>query len=363
MNKYNSSRFCWGILIVWMLILISGTIHAQETTDDTEVNPKEIIFEHLQDNYWWHITTINEHHVSIYLPVIVRSNNGAWHLFSSSRIAEGQSYQGFYLSSGEKYNGKLVERNAAGEEVRPIDLSLTKNALAIVLNSLIMIIIFLSVARWYKQHPKHAVPRGFVGLMELFVMNIEEDVIRKCVGKDYARYSPYLLTAFFFIFINNIMGLIPVFPGGANTTGNIAVTLVLALCTMIAVNVFGNKVYWKEILWPDVPLWMKIPIPLMPIIELFGVLSKPFALMIRLFANIMAGHTIILALTSLIFITTKMSIAMNAGMTLFSVLLSVFMNCLELLVAYIQAYVFTMLSAVFIGLSRPEHHVRKVKVK
>lgn len=356
-KKYNRSFL--QLFILWVFLLIPLYTYADESSENTEMNPKELIFEHLEDSYWWHITTINEHHVSIYLPVIVRSNNGAWHLFSSSHITDGQSHNGFYLSA----NGKVVERNAAGEEVRPLDLSFTKNAFAIVLNSFIMLVIFLSVARWYKRHPRHAVPRGFIGAMEMFVMNIEEDVIRKCVGKDYARYSPYLLTAFFFILINNIMGLIPVFPGGANTTGNIAVTLVLALCTMIAVNVFGNKAYWKEILWPDVPMWMKAPIPLMPVIELFGVISKPFSLMIRLLANMMAGHTIILALTSLIFITVKMGAAMNTGMTLFSVFLSVFMNCLELLVAYIQAYVFTMLSAVFIGLSRPEHHTKRVKVK
>ena len=198
-----------------------------------------------------------------------------------------------------------------------------------------------------------------MGAVEIFVMNIEDEVIRKSIGKDYARYSPYLLTAFFFIFINNLMGLIPIFPGGANTTGNIAITFTLAICTMVAVNVFGNKAYWKDIFWPDVPMWMKVPIPLMPIIELFGLISKPFALMIRLFANIMTEHSIVIALTCLIFITAKMGAAMHAGMTVFSVLLSVFMNCLELLVAYIQAYVFTMLSAVFIGLSRPESSMIK----
>lgn len=362
-GQNKNRRLSFRMFVIRIFFLISPLAVFANTDNNTEADSKGLIFEHLQDSYWWHITTVNEHHISVYLPVIVRGNDGTWHLFSSSRIAEGQPYKGFYLSTGEKYNGKLVERNAAGEEVRPIDLSFTKNAFAIVLNSLIMIVIFLSVARWYKRHPKHAVPRGFVGLMELFVMNIEEEVVRKCIGKDYARYSPYLLTAFFFILINNIMGLIPVFPGGANTTGNIAVTLVLALCTMLAVNVFGNKAYWKEVLWPDVPLWMKLPVPLMPVIELFGVLSKPFSLMIRLFANMMAGHTIILALTSLIFITAKMGVATNAGMTMFSVFLSVFMNCLELLVAYIQAYVFTMLSAVFIGLSRPEHHVKRVRIK
>jgi F-type H+-transporting ATPase subunit a len=151
------------------------------------------------------------------------------------------------------------------------------------------------------------------------------------------------------------MGLIPFFPGGANITGNITITFFLALCTMIAINFFGNKEYWKEIFWPDVPIWLKIP-PIMPFIELFGVFTKPFALMIRLFANIMAGHTAILAIMCIIFITAKMGVALSAGMTVFSLFLSIFMNLLELLVAFIQAYVFTMLSAVFIGLSIPEHH-------
>jgi len=219
-----------------------------------------------------------------------------------------------------------------------------------------MLAIFLSVARWYKRHPQHAVPHGFVGAVEMFVMNIEEDVIRKSVGKDYARYSPYLLTAFFFILINNVMGLVPFFPGGANTTGNIAVTFTLAFCTMLAVNLFGNKEYWKEVLWPEVPMWLKVPAPLMPLIEIASVISKPFALMVRLFANITAGHAIALSLTLIIFISAKMGAAVNAGMTAFSLLLAIFMNCLELLVAYIQAYVFTILSAVFIGLSRPEGH-------
>lgn len=351
-KKDNPLFRVWFVCIV---CLLSPYILSAETGKD-KLDTKGMIFEHLQDSYWWHITTVNEHSISIYLPVIVRSGEGEWHLFSSSHIAHGETYKGFYISEEGDYKGKIVQQSNTGKEIRPFDISLTKNALALILNSLIMLIIFLSVARWYKRQPKHAVPGGFVGTMEMLVMSIEDDVIRKSIGKDYARYSPYLLTAFFFILINNLMGLVPVFPGGANTTGNIAITITLALCTMLAVNLFGNKEYWKEILWPDVPMWMKVPIPLMPIIELFGVISKPFALMIRLFANMMAGHTITLALASVIFVTAQMSVAVNAGMTIFSVILSVFMNCLELLVSYIQAYVFTMLSAVFIGLSRPEHH-------
>ena len=189
----------------------------------------------------------------------------------------------------------------------------------------------------------------------MFIMMVENDVIKACIGKEYKRYSPYLLTAFFFIFVNNIMGIIPIFPGGANVTGNIAVTFVLALCTFITVNVFGNKEYWKEILWPEVPTWLKFPVPIMPAIELFGIFTKPFALMIRLFANIMAGHSAILALTSIIFVTVSMGVVVNSLMTGVSFLFIIFMDCMEILVAFIQAYVFTMLSSVFIGLSRQEH--------
>jgi F-type H+-transporting ATPase subunit a len=257
-----------------------------------------------------------------------------------------------------------VEKNAAGEVVQPIDLSFTKNAAGIMISSIIMLSIFLTAARWYRRHPKNAVPSKFVSFVEWLVMSIEDDIIRKSIGAaHYKRYSPYLLFAFFFILINNLIGLVPFFPGGANITGNITITFFLAVCTLLAINLFGNKEYWKEIFWPDVPTWLKVPLPLMPLIELFGVISKPFALMIRLFANIMAGHSAVLSITCLVFITAEMGVAMNAGMTVFSVILSVFMNCLELLVAYIQAYVFTLLSAVFIGMSLPEHHDGELKTK
>ena len=190
-----------------------------------------------------------------------------------------------------------------------------------------------------------------------------------CVGmmpgeKAQAVYDKYLDNgifgmAFFFVLVNNLMGLIPIFPGGANITGNIAITMVLALCTFIMINVFGSKEYWKDIFWPNVPVWLKCPIPMMPVIELFGIFTKPFALMIRLFANIMAGHAAILSLVAIIFITVKSGALINGPMTVVSVLFGIFMDGLEVLVAFIQAYVFTMLSAVFIGLSREGGHEEK----
>ena len=221
-----------------------------------------------------------------------------------------------------------------------------------------MLCIFLSTAKWYKKKtPDTPAPNGFVGLVEMFVMSILDDLIKPSVGeKHYRKYAPFLLTAFFFIFITNLLGLIPIFPGGANITGNINITFFLAICTFLLINLFGNKEYWKEIFWPPVPTWLKVPVPMMPVIELFGIFTKPFALMVRLFANMMAGHAIILSITCIIFITFQMGIGIGAPMTLASLVMMIFMNALELLVAFIQAYVFTMLSAVFIGLAHPEHH-------
>jgi F-type H+-transporting ATPase subunit a len=356
------SRYIKVLLISFFTVF---HIYAAENTHEDETfDPSAVIFEHIQDAYWWHITTINDKHVSIYLPVIVYSKATGWNVFSSSRLQHGHEYNGFYIASEGDNEGKIVEKKTAGEEIKPIDLSLTKNAAGIMISSAIMLLIFLSAARWYRRNPKNSTPNKFVSFVEMLVMSVEDDIIRKSIGAPhYKKYSPYLLFAFFFILINNLIGLIPFFPGGANITGNITITFFLAFCTLIAINLFGNREYWKEIFWPDVPAWLKVPLPLMPLIELFGVISKPFALMIRLFANIMAGHSAVLSITCLVFITANMGAAMNAGMTVFSVILSVFMNCLELLVAYIQAYVFTMLSAVFIGMSIPEHHRHNEELK
>jgi F-type H+-transporting ATPase subunit a len=223
--------------------------------------------------------------------------------------------------------------------------------------SALLVLLVLSCASWYRKHDaSEAAPGGFTGLMEMMIMMVHDDLIKDSVGPDYRRYAPYLLTAFFFIFLNNLLGLVPFFPGGANLTGNIAVTLVLAMCTFFAINLFANRHYWKEILWPDGPIFLKFPLPIMQTIEIFGMFTKPFSLMVRLFANIMAGHAMILGLVSVIFVTAKLGPVINGSMTVVTMLFGVFMNCLELLVAFIQAYVFTMLSSVFIGLSRQESH-------
>ena len=332
-----------------VLLILLGLFLALFGARAQELDIDEYLFGHVGDAYGWHITTVNDRHITIHLPVIVRSKTTGWHVFSSKHIEEGEEHEGFVLDS----DGKLKERQADGTLVRPLDLSITKNVLALMLNSLLLLLIVLLTARWYRRHDAvREVPRGFTGLMEMLIMMGENDIVKECVGENYRRYSPYLLTAFFFIFINNLMGIVPFFPGGANVTGNIAITMVLALFTFFAVNIFGNKHYWKDILWPDVPTWLKVPLPLMPLIEIIGMFTKPFSLMVRLFANILAGHFMILGVIAVIFLTAKMGVGLNAGLSVISVLFGIFMDILELLVAFIQAYVFTMLSSVFIGLSQ-----------
>jgi len=334
---------------------ITGTAQPEK---EKKLDVTELIMEHVADAYEWHITTFGHTQVSIPLPVIVKGKESGWHVFSSVRLEEGAEYQGFSISQEGNNKGKIVEKGASGEEVRPWDFSITKNACSLMLSSAALIILILSCARWYRQRkekPEEISPKGFIGMMEMLIMSIVNDVVKPCIGKNYSRYTPYLLTVFFFIFFNNLLGIIPIIPGGANVTGNIAITAVLAVFTFIIVNIYGKKEYWKEIFWPDVPIWLKIP-PIMPAIELVGVFTKPFALMIRLFANILAGHSIVLGLTCMIFLTVSLGAAMNTGMTILSIVMTVFIDFVELLVAFIQAYVFTMLSAVFIGLSQVEPH-------
>ena len=346
--------FRYILMAAVLLLPVVPAFSEESASEDLDVN--EYLFGHIGDAYQWHITKIGDKEISIPLPVIVHSSTG-WHCFLSSRLEDG-SYEGLYFAEGGKYDGKIVEKDASGNEIRPFDISITKNVLSLMISSIILVVLVLSAARWYKRHDvlKEA-PKGVAAVLEPIVEMINDEVIKESVGKDYKRYAPYLLTAFFFILINNLMGIIPIFPGGANVTGNIAVTFVLALCTFVAVNFFGNRHYWKDILWPDVPWWLKVPVPLMPLVEIFGMFTKPMALMVRLFANIMAGHSVILSFIAVIFLTVKMGPMINGSMTVAAVFFGVFMDCLELLVAFIQAYVFTMLSAVFIGLSRQEPEV------
>ncbi|MBR6662534.1 MAG: F0F1 ATP synthase subunit A [Alistipes sp.] len=336
---------------------------AEPMEEEQELNVKEVVLGHITDSYEWHICTVGEHHVTIPLPVIVRSESGEWHCFSSSHLHAGHEYEGFRIADEGKYAGKIVEQTAEGEVVRPIDLSITKTVAGLFVNCAVLLLIVLGVARRYRNdQPDAKAKGGLAGVLEMVIDSVMEGIIIPCVGPNYRKFAPYLLTAFFFIFVNNLMGLIPIFPAGANVTGNISVTLVLAMATFFAVNVFGTRDYWKEIFWPEVPTWLKVPIPIMPAIEFIGLFTKPFSLMIRLFANILAGHAIILILTCIVFATAELGAAVNGAMSAVSVVLSIFMNCLELLVAFLQAFVFTMLSAVFIGAAQhSEEHGHETK--
>lgn len=344
-----------------MLVVLSGfgvtPAFAQSqpaSTDTKEFNVRDLILGHVGDAYIWHITRIGQHDLYIPLPVIVKGSTG-WHVFMSSKLVDGKKYEGFYISDTEDNSGKIVELDASGKEVRPWDISITRNVFTLFFSGIILIVLILYVAGSYKKNGFN-VKNKLVCFMEMFIVMMNDDVIKPCVGKDYKKYAPYLLTLFFFILLNNLMGLIPIFPFGANLTGNIAFTFALSLITFIIVNVSGTKEYWKDIFWPDVPLPMKFPVPFFPVLELISVFTKPFALMIRLLANMVAEHSIILGLISIIFVTVSMGHAANASLSVVSVLLTVFIMFVELLVAFIQAYIFTLLSAVYIGLAKVEPH-------
>lgn len=330
---------------------------------EEELDIKELILEHLADSYEWHILTWKDMSITIPLPVIIYSSNNGLNIFLSSKFNNKDAqYKHFFIAQEGEHIGKIVEKNSLGKEVAPLDLSLTKNATSLIISSFVLLIILLRVASTYKNQSLEG-NKGFTGAMEFLIVNITEEVIEPSIGKEYLKYAPYLLSVFFFILFNNLLGLVPIFPGGANVTGNIAVTLVLAISTFLVVNLTGSKAYYKDIFWPDVPTWLKVPFPLLPIIEIVGTITKPFALMIRLFANITAGHSIVLGLTTLVFVTVKLGTTINLSMSALSVFFNIFINFLEIFVAFIQAYVFTLLSAVFIGLAREPEKARKEKIK
>ena len=329
------------------LLLLPCTAKAVETG---EVDVPEIIFGHIGDAYEWHITDIGDKAVAIHLPVIVYGKNTGLQVFSSRHLGHGGTYKGFRIAGpGEKYEGKVVMEDGS----RPFDISITKNVLSLMMSSALLLVIVLLTARWYRRHDvMEESPKGIAAFMEPLLMMVH-DMARENIGEeDYRKYSPFLCMVFLFILLNNFMGIIPFFPGGANLTGNIAVTLVLALCTFLMVNLFGNKHYYKDIFWPDVPIFLKAPIPVMPVIEVFSSIMKPVSLTIRLFANMLAGHILLLSLVCVIFIMAKYGPGLLGSMSVVSVLFGIFMDMLECLVAFIQAYVFTMLSSIYIGLSR-----------
>ena len=376
--------------------------------DEGGVNVKEVMFHHLGDGYGWEVPF--SHVYRIPLPVIVKAEDGRWISFSSSRLTkveevvdpesgktkteavpqivdiekDGKNYQ-FVLAHVSTHGNKVVEifplsaneqlkaeetAKAQQDEVvdgyvkfdgkyyreyKPFDISITKNVCALFLAAILVTAMVMSVVRYYSRKGMKA-PRKGMGFMELLIDFIYTDMIKATLGKKARKYAPLLLTCFFFILTMNLLGLIVIFPGGANLTGNIAVTLVLALIVFVVTNITSSKHYWKEILWPDVPLFLKFPIPIMQFIEIFGIFTKPAALCVRLFANMMGGHMIVITLTLLIFIFAAFGAAAQGGAVVVSILFSIFMLALDVLVSFIQAYVFTLLSTLFISMSHPDEH-------
>lgn len=416
------SRRCLLAVAMLVAFLCPAATFADESPaqkEEKSLDVKEIMFGHLLDAYGWEVPFSHSHRIP--LPVIVRAEDHSWHCFSSAGLTKHESVtaggeehevvvpvvktverdgrvysfiiaatgankdkvvQIFPLTRSEESDlkSKLADVAKTGDidsgaqvidgyvyydgaywrEYRPLDISITKNVAALFIAIALTMSMVFGLVRYYRRHGMRA-PRGGMGFFEMLVGFVYYDTIKAALGEKTRKFAPYLLTVFFFILVMNLVGLIVIFPGGANLTGNIAVTLVLAVCTFVITNVFGTKHYWKEIFWPDVPMFLKCPLPIMQLIEVFGIFTKPAALCVRLFANMMGGHMIVITLTLLIFILGAFGSAV-AGMTsVVSVLFSVFMLLLDVLVSFIQAYVFTLLSALFISMAQveEEEHAEK----
>lgn len=357
------------LLFSALLITFSFAGYASKEVDSSKskaFNAKEMIMHHVKDAYGMHLFTLNEgkpneKHISIPLPIILWTDNGLVtfmssefdHDYNGEVVVEknGMRFANvhekiYQLNSGETtvaYDAEHHPTNAS----KPLDFSITRNVFMMWVSIFVIILIFVTAARKYKSSNNN-LPKGIAGFVEPLVVFVRDEIAKPMIGEHkYAKYMPYLLTVFFFIWINNIFGLIPIL-NGANVSGNIAFTLTLALFTFVITTLSGNKNYWKHIFWmPGVPVPMKIF--LMPI-EIVGMFVKPISLMIRLFANITAGHIIILALMSLIFIFETIAVAPV------SVAFSLFIGLIEIVVTAIQAYIFTVLSALYIGMATEEEH-------
>ena len=333
---------------------LQNTEEQRDHQEEEAVNIKEIVFSHILDSYSFHITQVGDKVISVPLPVMVKSQDRGWFVFSSARFHHGHSsYEGFSIAKeGEAYAYKIVETLPDGTTVRPLDLSITKAVFSMIFTVILLCWLFISIARKYAKNPYKA-PSGIQGLIEPVILFVLEDAIKASLGDVYRKYAPYLLTIFFFILALNIGGMIPLFPFGANVTGNVIIPMVLALLSFIILCASSTAHYWKDVLWsPTVPLWLKFPIPIMPLLELVSLLVKPVVLMLRLFANMMAGHLIVLVLISLIFVMGVLGAAVSGSVAVVTVFITVFVTVIHLLIAFIQAYVFTLLSAIFIKMAR-----------
>ena len=352
------------LLGLFILISFKGfatnTDEAKETEGD-KFDPKEMIMHHVQDAHGFHLWDWNGHAVSIPLPVILWTENG-FTTFLSSEFHHDTSGTYIVEKDGGRFvnlHEKIYQLDEGATAVsfdaeqhptnakKPLNFSITRNVFMMWVSVLVLLLIFITTARSYKKSENN-VPKGLAGFIEPLVVFVRDEIGKPMIGEHkYKRYMPFLLTIFFFIWINNIFGLIPIL-NGANLSGNIAFTFTLAMFTFIITTISGNANYWKHIFWmPGVPIPMKIF--LMPI-EIIGMFVKPISLMIRLFANITAGHIIVLALMSLIFVFKLIAVAPV------SVAFSLFIWVIEIIVTAIQAYIFTVLSALYFGMATEEEH-------
>jgi F-type H+-transporting ATPase subunit a len=332
-------------------VTFTNIASAQEkAADGTEkkFEPKETILEHISDSHSWPVLG----NTTLPLPVILYTDKGL-ETFSSHQLSPEEGVSTIY--HGTNYNYKLdgetvkvVDASGNVDEAatkKVMDFSITRNVACMFMAIAILLIVFLRVSASYKKRVGKA-PKGLQSFMEPLILFVRDDIAQPNIGVKYARFMPLLLTIFFFILLNNLLGMVPFFPGGYNLTGNIAVTAVLSVIIFFVVNLNGNKHYWKHIFVPN-PWWLFfIMIP----VEIVGIFTKPIALMIRLFANITAGHILILSLISLIFIFKTVWVSPV------SIVFVVFMDAIELLVAFLQAYIFTLLGALFIGMAIADHH-------
>jgi F-type H+-transporting ATPase subunit a len=343
-----------------LLVLSKGAIanggEGDQTGEKKSVfDANEVIFEHVLDAYQFHFFSYKsadgeEHHWSIPLPVILYSPQRGLSTFMSSQFHHGEAaYQGYKMEHGKIHAVK--EDGSLDEPVKVYDFSLTRNVVQMILALILLVVLLLKIAGKYKKGiGTTSAPTGFQNAVEPVITFVIEEVAKPNLGRKYQKYLPYLLTVFFFILINNIIGLVP---GTANVTGNIAFTAVLGVISFIVITISGNKHYWGHIVNPPVPFGIKfIMIP----VEILGIITKPFALIIRLFANMLAGHIIIICLVSLIFIFGGLNKGIGWGFSPVSIAFAVFIYLIEVLVAFIQAFIFTNLTAVFIGQAIEETH-------
>lgn len=339
-NFLKINTFLVALLLMLPGLSVAGG-GAEKEGEEGAFDPAEMINHHISDSHVWEIY----HGLTVHLPVIVYSDEKGLDVFSSANFFDDHGH-------AQPFDGYVMDHDHITLEsgAHVFDISITKNVLFLFIDALLLILVFSAVARGYKKNVGTS-PKGIQAFFEPLIVFIRDDIAKENIGPKYERFLPYLLTVFFFIWFGNLLGLLP---GAANLTGNIAVTLTLAVLTLSITLFSGRKTYWLHIVDPlghSMPWGGKLLLYLIlwPV-EIIGIFTKPFSLMIRLFANITAGHILILSIISLAFIFQSLAVGVVGA------LFATVMNLLELFVAILQAYVFTLLSALYFGQAVEEHH-------